>query len=677
MKRFFIFLSSLILAVFLGLSIGRNKCILHIMQYPGVAVIGTGSGEKVANREVFTAGLEKLAQETDSLIVQRLVEPTEGGTTDTTNYTYVAYGDKEVPSFLSLASQDSARTSPLIANYFIVSGDLSDQVLSDEIIAMGYRSIPAPAYTLWGLLLNVTGQSASLIALAIFFLAFLSLTLIYRIKELRFAGIRLISGESLRTVMFRSFKKDSLELSLATLIALVVLASQLALQTIEVKLLVFGLILYATVQLFLSFVLSLVYLLAVRQEGLVSLLKGKLPLKCLMGLMLLGQFLAVLIIGFSGVELKGAYEVIREKENSHTAWANRQDFVQLIGSWDFSFRKEQEVLYEDDWLGFAKIVFESGAIYVKSNVANYYQASIDEDGRNPDGNRLSDYTPAGNTLQVSPSYLEKEGVPVSSDFLAQMKNLKKGQYGLILPESLRADEKHYKQLYLDDLRGYARETLHIDSKELFDTELIVTYVPDGQSYFLYNLIDGVETQYLKDSILVVLTPEATGDGPVARMMWAFAPFNDISFQGYDQTIELLKQHGLYNSVAYVYSSYLTYLSRLKDDRTAFVSLIFGTALGFATSILLFNAMVLMYFEQFRREIFIKRLAGLDFTELHRGYLLAQGVTLLLAFLVLIVLTKQVAISGLTFGLFLLNALLILYRQHKKDEQVAITVLKGQ
>lgn len=310
-------------------------------------------------------------------------------------------------------------------------------------------------------------------------------------------------------------------------------------------------------------------------------------------------------------------------------------------------------------------------------MANYYHLFVDEEGRDIDGNRLSDYTPAGNTLQVSPSYLEKEGVPVSPDFLEQMKHLKQGQYGLVLPESLRPDEAHYKQVYLDHLRGYARETLSIDSPELFETELFVTYVPDGQSYFLYNLRDGVETQYLQDSILVVLTPESTGDTPNSRMLWAVTPFEAMSFKGYDQTIALLKQHDLYDAVAYVYSSYLTYLSRLQDARTAFISLIFGTVLGFATSILLFNAMVLIYFEQFRREIFIKRLAGLGFIELHRGYLLAQAVTLFLGFLVLSLLTKQLVISGLTLTFFLLNALVILYRQHKKDEQVAITVLKGQ
>lgn len=569
----------------------------------------------------------------------------------------------------------------MVATYFIVSGSLSREVLAEEFSALGYRSVSEPGFSVMDQLMMVAVKSSSLVAIAIALLSFLSLTLIYRVKDLRFVGIRLISGESFQTVMFRSLRQDSLELMLATLLAmmlgLVILLSQEAFQSISVSVLSLGLVLYTGLQLLLSFALSLVYLLAVRQEGLVSLLKGKLPLKRLMGLMLCGQFLAVLVIGHSAKELQYSATVIQEKESAHQVWKAENHLVKLAGSWSNAFRTQDEVLYQDDWLGFAKATFEQGAIYVRSNLSSYHPQSLDEEGRNNDGNRLSDYAPAGNTLQVSPSYLEKEEVPVSPDFLEQMKHLKQGQYGLVLPESLRPDEAHYKQVYLDHLRGYARETLYIDSKELFETELFVTYVPDGQSYFLYNLKDGVETQYLQDSILVVVTPESTGNTQNSRMMWAFAPFNDMSFQDYDQTVNLLKEHGVYNAVAAVYSSYLTYLSRLQDARTAFISFIFGTVLGFATSILLFNAMVLMYFEQFRREIFIKRLAGLGFTELHRGYLMAQAATLFLAFLVLSLLTKQLVISGLTLTFFLLNALVILYRQHKKDEQVAITVLKGQ
>lgn len=79
MKPFFIFLSSLILAIFLGLSIGREYETMGIMQYPGAVIIGTSAEVAPANREVFDNRITALAQETDSLVVKRLTEPVEGG----------------------------------------------------------------------------------------------------------------------------------------------------------------------------------------------------------------------------------------------------------------------------------------------------------------------------------------------------------------------------------------------------------------------------------------------------------------------------------------------------------------------------------------------------------------------------------------------------------------------
>lgn len=270
MKRFFIFLSSLILAIFLGLSIGREYETMGIMQYPGAVIIGTSAEVAPANREVFDNRITALAQETDSLVVKRLTEPVEGVGSDTNQFTYVAYGNKTLPSVFKLASQDSARTRSLVATYFIVSGSLSREVLAEEFSALGYRSVSEPGFSVMDQLMMVAVKSSSLVAIAIALLSFLSLTLIYRVKDLRFVGIRLISGESFQTVMFRSFRQDSLELMLATLLAmmlgLVILLSQEAFQSISVSVLSLGLVLYTGLQLLLSFALSLVYLLVVRQE---------------------------------------------------------------------------------------------------------------------------------------------------------------------------------------------------------------------------------------------------------------------------------------------------------------------------------------------------------------------------------------------------------------------------
>ena len=105
----------------------------------------------------------------------------------------------------------------------------------------------------------------------------------------------------------------------------------------------------------------------------------------------------------------------------------------------------------------------------------------------------------------------------------------------------------------------------------------------------------------------------------------------------------------------------------------FYSLLIGTILTLSTAILLFDSMNLLYFEQFRREIMIRRLSGMTIYELHGKYLLAQGGVLLLGLVLSSVLTGDSLISAL----FTLNVLLILVRQDKKEEAGSMAVLKGK
>ncbi|ETE07581.1 hypothetical protein U750_05075 [Streptococcus pseudopneumoniae G42] len=117
-------------------------------------------------------------------------------------------------------------------------------------------------------------------------------------------------------------------------------------------------------------------------------------------------------------------------------------------------------------------------------------------------------------------------------------------------------------------------------------------------------------------------------------------------------------------------SQLFFAKVLNDKRVEFYSLLIGTILTLSTAILLFDSMNLLYFEQFRRELMIKRLAGMTIYELHGKYLLAQGGVLLLGLILSSVLTGDSLISALVVALFTLNTLLILVRQDKKKKLVA-------
>ncbi|NQI34282.1 DUF1430 domain-containing protein [Streptococcus suis] len=122
---------------------------------------------------------------------------------------------------------------------------------------------------------------------------------------------------------------------------------------------------------------------------------------------------------------------------------------------------------------------------------------------------------------------------------------------------------------------------------------------------------------------------------------------------------------------------MTFVGVLNTKRTEFYSLLIGTVLTLATAILLYDAMNLLYFEQFRREIFIKRLAGKTFRELHGQYLLGQLGVFLVGLLASVWLTSNLVMSSLAVGLLAVNAMVILKLQDKKEQTANVAVLKGQ
>lgn len=102
----------------------------------------------------------------------------------------------------------------------------------------------------------------------------------------------------------------------------------------------------------------------------------------------------------------------------------------------------------------------------------------------------------------------------------------------------------------------------------------------------------------------------------------------------------------------------------------------GAILGIMTSVLMFNTMNRLYFEEFRRDIFIKRIAGLRFLEIHRNYLLSQLCVFFLGFLASIFLVRDISIALLVLLLFIALSVLQLHFQMKKENQMSTLILKG-
>jgi len=76
----------------------------------------------------------------------------------------------------------------------IVSGSLDGVSLQTTLKELGYQGFVSNGEDPFSIVLLLAVTPMVLLSLAIFLLIFMSLTLIYRIKSLRQAGIRLIAG---------------------------------------------------------------------------------------------------------------------------------------------------------------------------------------------------------------------------------------------------------------------------------------------------------------------------------------------------------------------------------------------------------------------------------------------------------------------------------------------------
>lgn len=207
---------------------------------------------------------------------------------------------------------------------------------------------------------------------------------------------------------------------------------------------------------------------------------------------------------------------------------------------------------------------------------------------------------------------------------------------------------------------------------------IVSNLPTGEKRFVYNNGENpVSTQYLTDPILVVFTPTSTGDSFTSLSSWSINAGKNIFVKGYEDGIKLLKNAGIYDQVSYLKEGRSVYLARYYEVQTQTLTLILGAIIGIASSLLLFYSVNLLYFEQFRREILIKRISGLRFFETHAQYMISQFASFVFGASLFIWRSRDVVIGLVTLSIFLVSAILTLYRQAQKESRVSMTIMKGK
>ena len=670
MKKLFILISNLLASLFFVwvFTIWTDTYVSHY--YPNVVV--HDSSPETTFQHVATR-LEKLAEETDSFIAIQHQDPNSEGTPV---FSYTTFGNGKLPDGLQEKNLEDAQSSSVETNYFVFDGNLDIHLLREELSQLGLTNMHLTIPSKLSTLMAIFSNGFQLISLLIFILTFGALTLISQISQLRSSGIRLISGEKRWSIFLRPVGEDlkgiAVGFSLAGVLA-ILMQKILSLPTKSLMTIGAGLLCYNLILLSISLFFAQLFAVGIKKIHLMQIIKGQVPVRGIISLILIGQLLAIIIVTLGiGSSLKYS-QAWQQHRIGQEAWSQERQLITLSISREGTSPgfDEQAQRKLRTWYQLMDLAVSEQKAFLSRHqlIDRTLQSGMASSKNLITSTEWHDYNPNGNVLIVTPQYLERQNIPVDTTIEQKMNHLDVGEFVLLLPEHLRSEEEHYKSVFEDDLTS--RMSSRDERQQMTAT---VGYLESGQDRFVYNTTPISYQQFLKDPIIIVITPQSTG--PQSIMFWVDAVQNYVLFNQLSDAQELIQRQGIENWVSEMqtgYHNYITLLDNIQRERWVMLA---GAVLGIATSILLFNTMNRLYFEEFRRAIFIKRIAGLRFLEIHRTYLFDQLCVFLLGFVASVFLMVEIGVAFLVSLLFTGLSLLQLHVQMQKENKMSMLVLKG-
>ena len=668
MKRVFIILSNLFISSFLIwiAFISPNTLIHRSLQ-----VVGVVRQDKSVTYEELSSSLDRLARENHSIIARQIQRTDSKGQVV---FTYEIYGEGKLPLGIKREKKELAANESLVVNYYVLSGELETEKLDQTLHTLGFSQTFIEKPNLLLTFIAFFGSGSQSLALVIFIISFSSFTIIQKTQEMRSAGIRYISGMRRLQLFGHSLKDDSIELLLGCIGASImgaVLIYCFQLTPFSYSLVISSSIIYNGILLILSVFLSFLFAYSIQTIHLVPLLKGKVPLKRILVFLFICQFLAVALIGLAIHRISIYGSVWQTHQEGSEAWLKQSNWVQISTSReDFSQKTNKETQIEDraKWSKLIESGIENGGLLAYHHLVFFSPKGVMTDPSTGKEFSITDYDPLANSLYVTPNYLDIQRISVSPEEKERLNHLQAGEFGLLLPEKLKGQEEELKKRYEDYLTPKDEQ-----GKGQLPMKARVTYLPNNRKRFIYNNTPMNYQQFLTDPILVVIQPESFGgyENPYFTHLNSYLYFN-----GLQNSKKLVAEYNLEKSVSQYDYAVDVYQQMAQFIQIENLMIIAGGVFGIATSVLLFNTMNFLYFEEFRKQIFLKKIAGLGFVNIHQTILLSESVLLLLGSFLVFILTSEWWIALVTLFLFLTNAwFILLYRSHKEDHLLA-TVLKG-
>ena len=663
MKRVFLFISNLLLTFFLIATLSFWKEALPQRLFPGVAV---HSGQ--ADYTTLKQELDSLARKHNSLIARTIWEVDSDGKSRTL---YEAFGDGQLPDWMPPASQESIHKSDLLNNYNIISGTLTSQELATHLKELGLEKANAFENDRVSFVLAIFTQPDQLISMLIFLLTFLALIVIGQIQSLSQSGIRLISGERLSYLFFRSLARDGLDILLfglpALLIACILLISLGYPYEVQTFLGILF-ILYNSLLLLLSLLIAFLFTISLKKVHLLSIIKGKLPIKSILRILYFGQVLAILLVIVGFGRMSTYYHILEKNEAGQATWEQRSNVVTLQTGRSSQMKNLDELQTNaDKWFDFIQHAIDNeNAFLIKHNLV---EQALKQATSNHNETENNPYGVEGkNILYVTPSYFQKEDMDLSSETFQKINTLKDGQILAILPEELQKNEKDIKSTLQQELTNRL-----YSSKSNQTFEVSITYTDQKKDVFIYNTTHIAYDQWLSNPIFLVLSPKALGK--VSSIFW-FTNLEYLYFTDLHQTQELLKHYQLDQMVSRLSSARETYLQLNQKIKIEIYSNLASGMFAILTSILLFTSLNLLYFEAFRKTIFLKKIAGYYFFELHSRYITSQIAALFLGSGLAFIISKNIWITLILFFSFSSLAVLLLKICDKEESKTYVSIIKG-
>ncbi|MGF3214487.1 DUF1430 domain-containing protein [Facklamia sp. P12945] len=644
-------------------------------QYPGVQIINF---DQNIQRDEFEAALHDFAVQHEILVGRRIVEPNESGQT---NFTYALYGNKELPKEINKANYESVQNSDLAASYLVFEGASSLSTLKKTFEEYGANTMVIPATSSFQNAKDLYLHSSIIITLAILLLTYFSLTLIQIIKKAKEIGIKRISGATTKTIYHQLISQDIRYVIM--MIFITTCLSGLLLKIIGhstwylFSIIFYSLIIFNSILLFLNLCLSLIFYIYTDQYRLYSIIKGKLPYRFLVIFMLLGQVFSVIILGYTidqSLTLADSLHTLRAASNKWEGNAELFDIKFGLAPLINSSKHDKQSFKK--WYSFTQEALnEQDAFFIKVQNNGLEENGFSNPGPTQDANLFN------KVMFVSPNYVKREALDLSEEKIERFNHLILGEFGLIIPRELQDSKNQIENYFIDYLKTFSREGVEKDFKILYDVKPITFFSDRLTSVFLYNTENFSEEglsnqQYLSEPIIVVMSPESTGNTLPSYMHWTINAAKNIKYTGYDKTIRLLKKYDLYSKISYLVNSRQTYLEKITNYKTHLITHLFASFFACLSSLLLFICMNQVYFNQFRRDILIKRISGLNFWQNHQVYLALQLLIFIIAFgLSMIIANHKVSVL-INIIIFLSIALLSLVFQAKKENRQSLTLLKG-